>query len=126
MVVNINMLVRERVKVVLVRLVADCINLATVRVDMSGMEVVVLLLVAVVISIPVAERGTVEVPERRVIINTQLVIVRRIIYGTEVLAFVTVVSNMLVAVWARQVRELLVEESIRLVYVQVIMFRFVM
>ena len=60
------------------------------------------------------------------IINTQLVIVRRIIFGTEVLVSVTVVFNMLVAVWARQVRELLVEESIRLVYVQVIMFRFVM
>ena len=31
-----------------------------------------------------------------------------------------------VAVWGKQVRELLVVESIRLVYVQVIMFRFVM
>ena len=31
-----------------------------------------------------------------------------------------------VAVWGKQARELLVEESIRLVYVQVIMFRFVM
>ena len=34
--------------------------------------------------------------------------------------------SIVVMVWGKQVRELLVEESIRLVYVQVIMFRFVM
>ena len=36
------------------------------------------------------------------------------------------VISTVVAVWGKQARELLVEESIRLVYVQVIMFRFVM
>ena len=34
--------------------------------------------------------------------------------------------SIVVMVWGKQVRELLAEESIRLVYVQVIMFRFVM
>ena len=34
--------------------------------------------------------------------------------------------SIVVMVWGKQARELLVEESIRLVYVQVIMFRFVM
>ena len=36
------------------------------------------------------------------------------------------VISTVVAVWGKQARELLVEESIQPVYVQVIMFRFVM
>ena len=39
---------------------------------------------------------------------------------------VRVPISIVVMVWGKQARELLAEESIRLVYVQVIMFRFVM
>ena len=43
-----------------------------------------------------------------------------------VINVVRIPISTVVMVWGKQARELLVEESIRLVYVQVIMFRFVM
>ena len=79
-----------------------------------------------IINIVVAERVTHPEAELLVTVNTQLVIVRRIIHGTEVPVYVIVVSNMRVAVLERPVRERPVVGSISYVYVQVIMFRFVM
>ena len=43
-----------------------------------------------------------------------------------VINVVRIPISIVVMVWGKQARELLAEESIRLVYVQVIMFRFVM
>ena len=82
--------------------------------------------VQLIINTLVQVRDIVEGAEQHVAVNIQHVTVQRIIHGAEVLVSVTVVSNMLVTVRGKQVRELLAEESIRLVYVQVIMFRFVM
>ena len=81
--------------------------------------------VRIPISIVVAVRDIVAEAELLVTVNIPHVTAQADMSGMVVLVSVTVVSNMLVAVWGKQARELLVEESIRLVYVQVIMFRFV-
>ena len=109
-------------------LVTVSIRLVTVRVDILGMVAVVWSvhhLVIVAINIPVVEPVIVEEVVRHVTVSIQVVHVRRIIHGTEVLAYVIVVSNMRVAERERLVPVRYVVESISYVYVRLIMYRFV-
>ena len=107
----------------LVRMVIQAPRLRNVAVELH--QEPVMRVVRQLINIVVAVLVIVRVVARHVTVSIQVVHVRRIIHGTEVLVYAIVVSNMRVAVLERQVPVRYVVESISYVYVRLIMYRFV-